>query len=141
MTHLVHNSAAYEGIYRPVILTESISAEYIQRHTAGVAEDGDRLAGFYTLLIPGRGSSGEGELDFMFVADDLQRRGVGRMLINDLRATASRLGLARIQIVSHPPAEPFYRAIGARRVGSIPPRGPVTWTRPHLVLDMDGRSD
>jgi GNAT superfamily N-acetyltransferase len=139
MTQLVHNSAAYGGIYRPVILTEFISADYIRQHTARLAEDGNQLAGFYTLLTPGRGSGGEGELDFMFVADHLQGQGVGRMLINDLHHCASGLGLTRIQIVSHPPAEAFYQAIGARRVGSIPPRGAVTWTRPLLVLDVAER--
>jgi GNAT superfamily N-acetyltransferase len=139
MTRLVHNSAAYGGIYRPVILTEFISADYIRQHTARLAEDGNQLAGFYTLLTPGRGSGGEGELDFMFVADHLQGQGVGRMLINDLHHCASGLGLTRIQIVSHPPAEAFYQAIGARRVGSIPPRGAVTWTRPLLVLDVAER--
>jgi len=140
MTQLVHNSAAYGGIYRPIILTVSISTEYIQQHTARLAEYKDQLAGFYTVLMPGRGSTGEGELDFMFVADHLQGQGVGRMLIDDLRDTASGLGLAQVQIVSHPPAEAFYRAIGARRVGTIPPRGPVTWSRPLLVLDLGERA-
>jgi hypothetical protein len=38
--------------------------------------------------------------------------------------------------VSHPPSEGFYRSVGAERVGEIPPAGRVTWSRPHLRLDI-----
>jgi N-acetylglutamate synthase-like GNAT family acetyltransferase len=140
MTQLVHTSTAYGGIYHSVIVTQSVTDEYIEHNTARIAEDEGNLAGFYTIVIPGRGSTAEGELDFMFVADDHQGQGIGRSLISDLRVTAAGLGLTRIHIVSHPPAEAFYRAIGARRVGSIAPRGPVTWTRPHLILDIANRN-
>jgi hypothetical protein len=46
------------------------------------------------------------------------------------------LGIERIHIVSHPPAEEFYRSVGAVRVGEIPPAGRITWSRPLLRIDI-----
>jgi hypothetical protein len=46
------------------------------------------------------------------------------------------MGIGRIHIVSHPPAEPFYRSVGAERVGDVPPVGRITWSRPLLRLDI-----
>jgi GNAT superfamily N-acetyltransferase len=134
MTDLVHQSSAYDGLYRAVILTQVITAEYLEQSHARIADYDRRLAGFYALLAPGRGGEGEGELDYMFVADELQGRGVGRVLMHDLHREAVRLGITRVHIVSHPPAAKFYQAMGARHVGEIPPRGAVTWARPLLQL-------
>ncbi len=57
----------------------------------------------------------------------------------DIVAVSRGLGIERIQIVSHPPAEAFYRsvgAVGAVHVGEIPPAGRITWSRPLLRLDI-----
>ncbi|WP_433019195.1 N-acetyltransferase family protein [Kribbella sp. CA-294648] len=136
LTRLVRTSAAYDGEYRAMISEQTIDAAYLEKNPARVVEDDGQLAGFYTLLIPGRGEPGEGELDYLFVADDQQGAGIGRLLMTDLRREAARLGLRRIHIVSHPPSEGFYLAVGARRVGVRPARGRVTWSQPILVLDL-----
>jgi N-acetylglutamate synthase-like GNAT family acetyltransferase len=137
LTAMVRTSAAYDGAYRVMVANQTIDAGYLASNPVRVARapDGQPL-GFYSLLIPGRGTAGEGELDFLFVANDQQRRGVGRALIHDLRVLAGQLQLARVHIVSHPPAEGFYQAMGARRVGSLPPSGRAAWSRPHLILDL-----
>lgn len=58
---------------------------------------------------------------------------MGRLLIEHMTATAARFGLREVRVVSHPPAEPFYRRLGAVRVGTVPPSPPgVTWERPEL---------
>jgi len=71
----------------------------------------------------------------MFVATHQQGRGVGRLLINDLRRETDARSLTRVLIVAHPPAEEFYRAVGARVIEHLPPYGRITWSRPLLTLD------
>jgi hypothetical protein len=51
-------------------------------------------------------------------------------------AVALRPGARCVHIVSHPPAEPFYRSLGAPRVGEVVPFGRVAWPRPLLRLDI-----
>lgn len=137
LTTLVRTSAAYPGRYRVMVANQRLDAAYLATNLTRVAHGADgQLRGFYSILVPGRGAAGEGELDFMFVANQLQGRGIGRALFEDLRVTAGQLGLARVHIVSHPPSERFYLACGARRIGEQPPTGRVSWARPHLALDL-----
>lgn len=136
LTTMVRTSAAYEGEYRVMVATQTLDRAYLDANIVRVAHQDDMIAGFYSLLIPGCGDPGEGELDFMFVEDDLQGRGIGRALFDDMRSAAVDLGLSRVHIVSHPPSEPFYRKCGAYPVGTYPPKGRITWPRPHLALDL-----
>lgn len=137
LTTLVRTSAAYAGHYRVMVANQTVDAAYLDANVVRVAHGpGGDIWGFCSLLIPGRGGDNEGELDFMFVANDIQRRGIGRALLDDLRTVASQHQLARVHIVSHPPSERFYLSCGARRVGLIPPSGRVSWTRPHLTLEI-----
>ena len=138
LTTIVRTSAAYPGRYRVMVANQRIDRDYVLANPVRVAADGDEVLGFYSLLVPGCGGAGEGELDFMFVADRHRRRGVGRLLVDDLRRLVADLRLERIHIVSHPPAEVFYLAMGARRAGTIPPAGRVSWSRPYLVLETAG---
>ncbi|CAL99696.1 acetyltransferase (GNAT) family protein [Saccharopolyspora erythraea NRRL 2338] len=137
LTALVRASAAYAGEYQAMVVGDTITTDYLDANLVRVARGGDGAArGFYAMLTPGRGEPGEGELDYLFVGDDQQGRGLGRLLFEDMRAQAVRRGLRAVHIVSHPPAEEFYRARGARRVGEVPPRGSITWSRPHLLLTL-----
>lgn len=137
LTAMVRNSRAYEGEQRVMVAQQTIDEQYVRGNPTRVAVDDDgRLIGFYSVLVPGRGEPGEGEIDFMFVADDLQGRGIGRALADDLKRLAADLGIKRVHVVSHPPAEAFYRAIGGRPVGVDPPRGRITWSRPLLTIDI-----
>jgi GNAT superfamily N-acetyltransferase len=137
LTRLVRNSGAYDGTYRVMVASQLIDAAYLAANPTRVSvDDREEIVGFASLLVPGRGVAGDAELDFMFVADDRQGRGVGRALMADAVAVARGMGLGRIHIVSHPPAEPFYRSVGAERVGEVPPAGRITWSRPLLRLDI-----
>ncbi|MFG3281592.1 GNAT family N-acetyltransferase [Streptomyces sp. NPDC048111] len=130
LTALVRSSRAYEGPYAPMIAGYRVGPDYIEAHPvhAAVAEDG-RVLGFYALLLD------PPELDLLFVADDAQGLGVGRLLMTHLRDTARAAGLDRVRIVSHPPAESFYLAVGARRTGTVRANPPaVMWDRPELEL-------
>jgi GNAT superfamily N-acetyltransferase len=136
LTELVRTSAAYDGEYRVVVAALTVDAEYVSTHLTRVAEESGTTVGFHSLVVPGRRADREGELDYCFVADGHHGRGIGRVLAADLRRRAADLGLTRVLVVSHPPAEAFYRAVGARRVGMVAPAGRVTWSRPLLVLDV-----
>ncbi|MFF1501397.1 GNAT family N-acetyltransferase [Streptomyces sp. NPDC058316] len=133
LTRLVRTSRAYEGPYAAMVAGYRVGPDYIEAHRVFAAvEDGtDRLLGFYSLVLA------PPELDLMFVADAAQGLGIGRLLIGHLRDEARRTGLTDVRIVSHPPAEGFYRSVGARRTGTLAASPPaVMWDRPELVLPI-----
>lgn len=76
LTRLVRSSRAYEGPYAAMVAGYRVGPDYIETHEvyAAVGAD-DRLLGFYALLLA------PPELDLMFVADDAQGLGIGRLLI------------------------------------------------------------
>ncbi|MFF2523387.1 GNAT family N-acetyltransferase [Streptomyces liangshanensis] len=152
LTRIVRSSRAYEGPYAPMIAGYRIGPDYIEAHEVFVAEEagkageaeeagtpgtpgraGDpgRVLGFYALLLTAA------ELDLMFVADDAQGRGVGRLLVAHLTDRARGAGLSAVRIVSHPPSEGFYLSVGARRTGTEYARPPaVMWDRPEMILPV-----
>lgn len=83
-----------------------------------VAAEGDDLVAFYALSVQPDGVTGEIEL--MFVEPGRLRRGIGRALWDHLIGTARSIGLTKVLIDADPHAEPFYRAMGARRTGEAP---------------------
>ncbi|MFE4795240.1 GNAT family N-acetyltransferase [Streptomyces sp. NPDC056708] len=133
LTRLVRKSRAYEGPYAAMVAGYRVGPDYIETHQvfAAVEPGTDRLLGFYSLILA------PPELDLMFVADDAQGLGIGRLLIGHLRDEAQNAGLTGVRIVSHPPAEGFYRSVGARRTGILAANPPaVMWDRPELVLPV-----
>ncbi|MFD3523363.1 GNAT family N-acetyltransferase [Streptomyces sp. NPDC058653] len=132
VTRLVRASRAYEGPYAPMIAGYRVGPDYIETHRVFLAEAPDgRLLGFYALLLV------PPELDLMFVADAAQGLGVGRRLVDHMKGEARAAGLTSVRVVSHPPAEGFYRSVGAERVGTVPANPPaVMWDRPELVIGV-----
>ena len=128
LIRIMQESRAYKGAYHAIIDGYPITDEMIARDEMFVAERDGRIIGFYSLML------GEPELDLMFVDDDAQGTGAGRLLFEHMRARARMLAIARVKIVSHPPSEGFYLRMGAVRVGTRPPRNRVTWEQP--VLDL-----
>ncbi len=131
LTRVVRTSRAYEGPYASMVEGYRVGPDYIEAHRVFVAADDttDRVLGFYALVLD------PPELDLMFVADEAQGRGIGRLLAAHLREEARAAGLAGVRIVSHPPAEGFYRSIGAEPVGTVRADPPaVRWDRPELLL-------
>ncbi|GAA1398682.1 hypothetical protein GCM10009639_37390 [Kitasatospora putterlickiae] len=56
----------------------------------------------------------------LFVEPASIGHGIGRRLMEHLRAEAEGLGFELITVAADPNAEPFYRAMGAVRTGTIP---------------------
>ncbi|WP_405392870.1 GNAT family N-acetyltransferase [Streptomyces sp. NBC_01102] len=132
LTRLVTTSRAYEGPYAPMVAGYRVGPDYIETHRVFVAvgEDG-RVLGFYALVVS------PPELDLMFVGDDAQGLGIGRLLVAHMRDEAHRAGLSEVRVVAHPPAEGFYLGVGAERTGTVAARPPaVMWDRPELTLPV-----
>ncbi|MGY0022010.1 GNAT family N-acetyltransferase [Streptomyces sp. cg35] len=133
LTRLVRGSRAYEGPYAAMVADYRVGPDYIEAHRVFVAAGraDERVLGFYSLVLA------PPELDLMFVADDAQGLGVGRLLVAHMRDEARAAGLDHVRVVSHPPAEGFYRTMGALRTGTAPARPPVVaWDRPELVFPI-----
>lgn len=128
LTKLCHSSESYQGVYSHAISTVEVTPSYIAEHLVFIAVDhASDLLGFYSLIRE------PPELDMLFVADSAQRRGIGRTLIRHMIEQAERAGIPAVRVVSHPPAEPFYRRMGAQRTGTVAAQPPTTtWERPEL---------
>jgi GNAT superfamily N-acetyltransferase len=95
----------------------TISPEDIRRHPYYLTEDGrSRLTGFYGFAVV----DGLLNLDWLFVAPDQHRRGIGTHLFRHAITLARGLGFAYFQITSDPHAENFYRRQGATVAGAVP---------------------
>ncbi|WP_310723605.1 GNAT family N-acetyltransferase [Streptomyces sp. N2A] len=128
LTSLIQQSSAYQGRYASIISGYRVTAEYLARHRVFVAVDAsDQILGFYSLVLE------PSELDLAFVADHAQGLGIGRHLIGHMVGQAEEAGLTSVRVVAHPPAEKFYRRMGAKRVGTVAPSPPkIAWERPEL---------
>ncbi|MFB7380419.1 GNAT family N-acetyltransferase [Kitasatospora purpeofusca] len=129
LTALIQHCSAYRGVYAPMIAGYRVTPEYLARHEVHLAVRAadDHLLGFYALVTE------PADLDLMFVADEAQGLGTGRLLITHMLDRARALGLTGgVKVVSHPPAEAFYLRMGAERVGTFPARPPIGWDRPEL---------
>ncbi|MFD5143959.1 GNAT family N-acetyltransferase [Streptomyces sp. NPDC058401] len=137
LTALVQESSAYRGQYAAVIAGYQVTPDYIERHLVFAAVNPTRqVLGFYALVVE------PAELDLAFVSDEAQGLGMGRRLVEHMLDQARRAGLAHVRVVSNPPAEQFYRRLGAEPVGMIPPSPPkVTWERPELRFSLAHAAD
>jgi GNAT superfamily N-acetyltransferase len=134
LTRLVRGSGAYEGKYAAAVAGYRVGPDYIETHRAFVAvdavdadQDGGRVLGFYSLVLD------PPELDLLFVADEEQGRGIGRLLVAHMQSEARVAGVDRVKVVSHRPAEDFYHRVGAVRTGTALANPPaVPWDRPEF---------
>ncbi|MFJ8158822.1 GNAT family N-acetyltransferase [Streptomyces sp. NPDC094468] len=131
LTRLVRRSRAYGGEYASAVAGYRVGPDYIETHRAFVAVGSDehagRVLGFYSLVLA------PPELDLLFVADDAQGRGIGRLLVAHMRSEARAAGLDRVKVVSHVPAGDFYHRVGAVRTGTALANPPaVPWDRPEF---------
>ncbi|MFC8678882.1 GNAT family N-acetyltransferase [Streptomyces griseorubiginosus] len=129
LTRLVRGSGAYAGKYAAAVAGYRVGPDYIEAHRTFVAvnadEHGDRILGFYSLVLA------PPELDLLFVADEAQGRGLGRLLVAHMESEARAAGLDRVEVVSHVPSQDFYHRVGAVRTGTAPANPPaVPWDRP-----------
>ncbi|ONK11033.1 GNAT family N-acetyltransferase [Streptomyces sp. MP131-18] len=107
----------------------------IERRRTTVAEREGRAIGFATL----DGEPPEGELGMLFVDPLAIGQGVGRLLFNHTLDAARGLGFTRLTLSADPNAEPFYRLMGAVRVGSEPSGSIPGRELPLMAVDLTAR--
>jgi N-acetylglutamate synthase-like GNAT family acetyltransferase len=93
------------------------------------------VVGFYGLAI----DEDEAELTNLFVEPHAIGRGFEEQLWEHAVHTARELGCRRLRVVADPFAEPFYRAMGARRVGEVPSEAVPGRRLPLLSYALDER--
>ncbi len=87
------------------------------RTRVAVTEDGT-VVGFAT-AVPAD-AAGALELDDLFVDPRAMRRGVGRLLVEDLVDRARQAGAVSIEVTGNPRARAFYERVGFTVVGEVP---------------------
>ncbi len=124
---------ALEALQRRASLANEGDREALERHpdaidlpaqqiAAGgvfVAEDGGSLVGFSAILPR---EDGDTELDALFVEPGIQRRGVGRLLVEHCAKAARVAGSSALHVVGNPHAKQFYLACGFDIVGTFQTR-------------------
>ncbi|WP_133889844.1 GNAT family N-acetyltransferase [Streptomyces sp. BK208] len=110
-----------------------VGPDDIESHRVFVAVDADanaapgRVVGFHSLVLA------PPDLDLLFVQNGTQGRGIGRLLVEHMMSEARAAGLRRVRVASRPPAEGFYRRVGALRTGTTAANPPaLVWDRPEL---------
>lgn len=92
------------------------SDEWVVRGLTRVAVVDGRVGGFAT-VVP---LDGHGELEDLFVAPELMRRGIARALIADAVDRARTRGETRIDVTANEHAAAFYAAVGFAETGIAP---------------------
>ncbi|WP_232792640.1 GNAT family N-acetyltransferase [Actinacidiphila yeochonensis] len=126
--HWGYDEAFMAACRDELTLTEEAAADSF----VAVTEEDGTVLGFTTL----GGAPPEGELAMMFVEPHAMGRGVGRRLFAHVAAAARAAGFTRLTIDADPAAEPFYRAMGAVRIGSTPSGSIPGRTLPLLELTL-----
>ncbi|CAK7283723.1 GNAT family N-acetyltransferase [Streptomyces sp. RM1] len=110
----------------------TVAAHEVVRRRATVADRGGRIMGFVTL----EGEPPTGVVGMMFVEPRAIGQGIGRLLFERAVAAARDLGFTRLTIDADPHAEPFYRAMGAVRTGTVPSGSIAGRVLPRMVVTI-----
>ncbi len=72
----------------------------------------------------------------MFVDPQAIGQGIGRLLFEHTIAVGRDLGFTQVTIDADPNAEPFYRAMGAVRIGDVPSGSIAGRVLPQMVVTI-----
>ncbi|NUK01092.1 GNAT family N-acetyltransferase [Streptomyces lunaelactis] len=110
----------------------TVGAGEVARRRATVADRDGHILGFTTL----EEEPPTGVLGMMFVEPQAIGQGIGRLLFEHTIAAGRELGFVQITIDADPNAEPFYRAMGAVRIGNVPSGSIAYRVLPQLVITI-----
>lgn len=91
-----------------------VDPEMIARNQIFVAEEGERVVGFAT-IIPREGN--DAELEGIFVEPSDWRKGIGMALLHQIEREARAWSANRLHVVASPNVEGFYSAAGFTKTG------------------------
>jgi GNAT superfamily N-acetyltransferase len=94
----------------------TVTPEQLRSWRFWVAEADGRLAGMIAL----GDAADHAEVEDFFVAPEAQGEGIGRALLEALRAECRARGLNRIEVDADPNAEAIYARLGFQRIGRSP---------------------
>ena len=120
---------------------EEMLATSLPRRSALLVESAGVLAGF-GLAGPASDPAfgARAEIKFLYIDGRFQRRGLGRLLFDQMRqdmAEAGFPGVALAVVVGNDPAIAFYEALGGRRIGRMTDPGPL-WRSDNFIYAWDG---
>ena len=124
-----------EGYLEAALPLLRIDEEYLSHRVGFEAHLDRRIVGFAAV---GKRDPVLAVLEHLWVLPSVQRRGIGRTLFEKCSEAARQEGCRVMQIVSDPPAEGFYRKLGAKLIGERPSRirgGPAF---PVLEAELSG---
>ncbi|MGR6975225.1 GNAT family N-acetyltransferase [Streptomyces cynarae] len=110
----------------------TVTAHEVARRRATVADRDGHILGFTTL----EGEPPTGVLGMMFVDPQAIGQGIGRLLFERTIAAGRDLGFTQLTIDADPNAEPFYRAMGAVRIGTVPSGSIAGRVLPQMVVTI-----
>ncbi|MEV5947590.1 GNAT family N-acetyltransferase [Streptomyces sp. NPDC051993] len=110
----------------------TVAANEVTRRRAMVADRDGHILGFTTL----EEEPPTGVLGMMFVDPRAIGQGIGRLLFEHTIAAGRDLGFTQLTIDADPNAEPFYRAMGAVRVGNVPSGSIAGRVLPQMVVTV-----
>lgn len=110
----------------------TVAANEVTRRRALVADRDGHILGFTTL----QGEPPTGVLGMMFVDPQVIGQGIGRLLFEHTIAAGRDLGFTQLTIDADPNAEPFYRAMGAIRIGTVPSGSIAGRVLPQMVVTI-----
>lgn len=109
-----------------------LNVEQITRGRVFVSEFEEGIVGFASIEPR---EDGDSELDAMFVEPRMQRRGIGRALVEYCAGVSRKEGAAHLHVVGNPHAKSFYVACGFEVIGTTETRfGPGLLMRRDLRL-------
>ncbi|MEV0170254.1 GNAT family N-acetyltransferase [Streptomyces sp. NPDC050803] len=110
----------------------TVHANDVVRRRTTVADRDGHILGFTNLV----GDPPAGELGMMFVDPQAIGQGIGRLLFEHTIAAGRDLGFTWLTIDADPNAEPFYRAMGAVRIGSVPSGSIAGRVLPQMIVTI-----
>ena len=91
-----------------------LDEEMLANNEVVVAEIGDRIVGFATIIAH---EGNDAELEGLFVEPTEWRKGIGTALVHAIEREAAAWGASRIHVLANQNALTFYEAAGFSRIG------------------------
>src|SRR6476660_4717398 len=93
----------------------TITPEFIADNEVYVAIKDGEIAGCGALSF----GESNAELEHLWIRPEHMGSGIGRALVNNIRARAESLHLPALELSADPNAEGFYTRMGAQRIGDV----------------------